>query len=129
MFQLHNVPNKLVSIWSRLLQFVKRVEHFKRAPASHVFVLMISAEQRNRKSYAVPVQCVPYVGLKENDVRNLVSVLCRQMIHYGMKISGMFNDHNCLKFILMIRVCKLWGIQLPVYKGIHTSPFCTLDSM
>jgi len=64
---------------------------------------MISAEQRNRKPYAVPVQCVPYV---ENDIRNLVSVLCRKMIHYGMKISGIFNDHNCLKFILMIMVCK-----------------------
>ena len=46
MFHLYNVSNKLVSIRSRLLQFVKRIEHFRRVPASHVFVLMISAEQR-----------------------------------------------------------------------------------
>ncbi|XP_065905627.1 uncharacterized protein [Dysidea avara] len=92
LFQLHNVPNKLTSIRSRLLQFVKRVEHFKRVPASHVFVLMISAEQRNRKPYAVPVQCVPYAGLKEKDIRNLVSALCRQMIQYGMKVSGFVSD-------------------------------------
>ena len=80
MFHLHNVSNKLVSIRSRLLQFVKRVEHFRRVPASHVFALMISAEQRNRKPYTVPVQCAPYVGQKENDICNLVSALYRQMI-------------------------------------------------
>ena len=105
LFQLHNVPNKLTSIRSRLLQFVKRVEHFKRVPASHVFVLMISAEQRNRKPYAVPVQCVPYAGLKEKDIRNLVSALCRQMIQYGMKVSGMFNGCYVTIFIIFSRVC------------------------
>ena len=103
LFQPYNVPSKLASIRSRLLQFVKRVEHFKRVPASHIFVLMISAEQRNKKPYAVPVQCVPYAGLKESDMRNLVSTLCRNMIQCGMKVSGMFNGYCMTQiFILMI---------------------------
>jgi len=102
LFRLHNIPSKLSNIRSRLLQFVKRVWHFKREPASHVFVLMISAEQRNRKPYAVPVQCVPNAGLKEKDIRGLVSALCSQMTQFGMKVAGMFNSRwvAIVKFFL-----------------------------
>lgn len=62
--------------------------HFKRTPATHIFVLMISFELRDKKPYALPVQCLPYAGLKAVDIRRLVSALCRKIMSYGMKISG-----------------------------------------
>lgn len=37
----------------------------------------------NRKPYALPVQCVPYAGLKE-----VIARLCEAMNSYGMKGEG-----------------------------------------
>jgi len=34
----------------------------KRTAATHLFVVMISPEGRQRKPYALPIQCVPYTG-------------------------------------------------------------------
>ena len=87
-FQCHNLPRKLVSIRKRLHDFVKRVVHFRWKPATHGFVFMISSALRNQKPYALPVQCLPYAGLKESDIRRLVSALVRKMISCGMEVSG-----------------------------------------
>lgn len=91
MFYEHNTASKLTSIRTRLLAFIKRVEHFRRTPATHVFVLMLSSDLRVKKPYALPVQCLPYVGLKEVDIRKLITDLCKAMISYGMKVSGMYQ--------------------------------------
>ena len=69
-------------------QFINRITHFKRAPATHVFVFIISSELRDKKPYALPVQCLPYAGLKEVDICCLVSALCGKMMSYEMKVSG-----------------------------------------
>jgi len=90
LFQQNNVAGKVTSICQRLLQFTKRITYFKRTPATHVFVFMISPEQRDRKPYAIPVQCVPYSGLKEGDIRTLVSALCKKMKSFNMKVSGKY---------------------------------------
>ena len=42
-----------------------RITHFKRIPATHIFVLMISSDTRDKKPYALPVQWFPYAGLKK----------------------------------------------------------------
>jgi len=88
LFERNNVAAKLTSIGERLLKFTKRLTYFRREPATHVFVFMISPESRDRKPYAVPVQCLPYSGLKEVDMRSLVSALCLKMKSYDMKVSG-----------------------------------------
>ena len=55
------------------------------------FVLMSSSELCNKKPYAVPVQCIPYAGLKEVDIRKLVFTFCKEMKnHHGMKAAGMY---------------------------------------
>ncbi len=41
----------------------------KRTPASHVFVLMISSEQRRVKPYAIPIQCLPYTSMDHTTMR------------------------------------------------------------
>jgi len=53
-----------------------------------MFVLMISPAHRRKKPYAIPVQCVPYQGLKEKDIRRLVSELVKVMKQHGMKVIG-----------------------------------------
>ena len=88
MYQSCNVPRRLTEIRQKLCDLSKRVMHFKRVPATHVFVLMISSDFRNRKPYALPVQWFPYAGLKETDIRRLVSELCKKMVLLGMKVSG-----------------------------------------
>ena len=73
----HNLPRKLTSIRKQLSEFIRKVTHFRQKPATHIFVLMISSTLRNQKPYALPVQCVPYAGLKELDIQRLVSALVR----------------------------------------------------
>lgn len=84
----HNIPRRLGLLRQRWLEFKKRVTHFKRKPATHVFVMMVSSEPRNKKPYALPVQCVPYDGLKESEIRSLVSKLVKEMVRLGMKVAG-----------------------------------------
>ena len=88
LFQSHNVPTKLTKIRSKLGKIVKRIAHFRRDTATHVFVLMVSSETREKKPYSLPVQCIPYAGLKEAELRRLVSNLCKEMTSLGLKVSG-----------------------------------------
>lgn len=82
-----NIPRKLSSIRERLLEVTQRVFRFKDVAASHVFVMMISSELRNKKPYAVPIQCLPYAGLKETDMRSMV---VQEMVKQGMKVAGKY---------------------------------------
>ena len=80
MFQQRNIPRRLTQIRKKLCDLHKRITHFKRIRATHIFVLMISSDTRNKKPYALPVQWFPYAGLKETDIRRLISNLCSKMI-------------------------------------------------
>ena len=114
--QRHNLPRKLTSIRKRLHDFVKRTVHFRRKPATHVFVFMISSALRNQKPYALPVQCLPYAGLKESDIRRLVSALVREMISCGMEVSGKAPFTPVISYIhvpiylILHRFCQQWGV-------------------
>ena len=77
LFHQSNVPRKLAQIREKLCELT-----------THIFVLMISSDVRDKKPYALPVQWFPYAGLKEFDIRRLVSELCKKMISLGMKVSG-----------------------------------------
>jgi len=90
-FVENNVARKLTKIRERLLAFHRRTVHFRRSPASHVFVFMLSSDLRDRKPYALPVQCLPYGGLKEVDMRRLITDLCRTMVSFGMNVSGTYT--------------------------------------
>ena len=85
-----NLPQKLSSIRSRLCDFTKGLFHFKRVPASHIFCVMISSELRKCKPYAIPVQCLPYAALKEQDIRQIVNNLIEEMVKLGMKVAGRY---------------------------------------
>lgn len=51
---------------------------------------MVSSDARDKKPYALPVQWLPYAGLKEEDIHRLISDLCNKMVSLGMKVSGIF---------------------------------------
>ena len=46
-----NFPRKLSSFREQAVQFLKKSMKFKRNPATHVLVVMISPEERNKKPY------------------------------------------------------------------------------
>ena len=62
----------------------------RRIPATHLLVFMISPESRDKKPYAIPVQCIPYSGMSENTIRDLANHLIAEMTSRGMKVAGMF---------------------------------------
>ena len=65
-----NFPSQLSSIRKRL---AKGVIRHQRTAASHILVFMISTEDRTKKPYALPIQCVPYKGLSDSKVRDLAN--------------------------------------------------------
>ena len=96
----HNLPRKLCSIREKRIDMIKRTIRFRRQPATHVFVIMISSEFRDRKPYALPVQCVPYSGLKEKDIRRLANELIKVMVLYGMNVAGKLQCMRLLSLYL-----------------------------
>lgn len=101
-----NLSRKLGSIRTNLTEFIKGIYKFKRVPATHAFVFMISSALRNKKPYALPIQCVPYTSLKEVDMRRLINTIVQEMVSLGMKVAGMLYTHNYAVFLYKsILVC------------------------
>ena len=73
---------------SNLTEVVKGLYKFKQTPATHVFVYMVSSALRNRKPYALPIQCIPYSSLKEGDMRKMIDAIVGEMVSLGMKVAG-----------------------------------------
>ena len=57
-FLVLNAPQRLSQLRKKMLVFLQGLYRFHRQAATHIFVLMISPEQRDSKPYALPVQCV-----------------------------------------------------------------------
>jgi hypothetical protein len=58
-----NLPRRLTSLRKRLTLITKALCRHKRTATTHVFVFMIGTEDRAKKLYSLPVQCIPYKGL------------------------------------------------------------------
>ena len=84
-----NLARRLTDVRVKFADFVKRLFRFKCSPATPIFLLMISSELRNHKPYALPVQCLPYAGMKEVDIRHLINSLIQEMVNLGMIVRGM----------------------------------------
>ena len=86
--QEQNLPRILSDLRERLVFLVKGIARFRRTAATHLFVVMISSELRNKKPYALPIQCLPYAGLKESDIRTVVVNVVKEMKSRRMKVRG-----------------------------------------
>ena len=104
---------KNVSLWitnlrSELTEFMKILTRHQRTAATHGLVVMISTEVQNRKLYALPVQCLPYKGLKDSEIRDIGNKVIQEMHNWGMKVAGMF--HNCMSVYV-------WLLTLSMREG------------
>lgn len=72
-FNREYLPCKLDSVRTAAEELIKGVTRQQRIAATHCLVIMISPEERNEKPYAFPVQCLPYKGLKDRQVREITN--------------------------------------------------------
>ena len=63
----------------------------KRTAATHILVIMISTECRSRKPYALPIQCVSYVGMTVSQMRTILNRVVSAMKERGMDINGVWR--------------------------------------
>lgn len=108
-FVTSNMASQLCSLRGKLEIFVKGVYRYRRTAATHILVIMISPEERNRKPYALPVQCMPYVGLGDMEVRVITDKVIQEMTNRGMKVAGAFS------------LCKIKSFSCYVSKSISTN--------
>lgn len=79
-----NLARRLLSLRQQMITYVKPVSRYRRNPASHLLVIMISTEDRRRKPYAMPVQCIAYRSLKDAKVRSIGNKVVQEMHKRGM---------------------------------------------
>lgn len=88
--QLPVVPNW--RLWVKespgYLQYLRNLFKKKRTCATHIMVFMVADEQRNSKPYAIPVQYIPYKGIRDQEVRDLTKGIKVQMTNADLKVVG-----------------------------------------
>ena len=84
-----NIPSQVAEI-RKLTNFIKNVTRHRRTPATHILVFMISTEDRQKKPYALPVQCLPYKGIGDTKVRELANKIIREMVKRKMNVAGRY---------------------------------------
>ena len=84
-----NIARRIATLQENLKLFVKGLSKHTRNAATHIWVVMISPEERNQKPYALPVQCLSYTGMTTLQARQLVNKIVRQMHNHGMDVAGM----------------------------------------
>ena len=84
-----NIARQLSGIRETATTLSRDLSRHKRVSATHIFVMMISCEQRNVKPYSLPVQCLPYHSINQQKLRQLISKLVKEMTSRGMKVAGL----------------------------------------
>ena len=80
--------NRIAANFARQLRCFQDKATDIRTLATHILVVMISPEDRNRKPYAIPVQCLAYTFLIDGVVRRIFDALIKEMVHRDMTIAG-----------------------------------------
>jgi len=88
-----NIPSQLCTFRHKLVSFIKGVTRHQRTPATHILVFMISTEDRRRKPYALPVQCIPYVGLGDAKICELANNIITEMVKRKMNVAGNYYKY------------------------------------
>lgn len=97
-YESRNVPRQLATIRARSASFLKDATRYHRVAATHIFVIMISPEDRSRKPYALPIQCLPYVGMPERTARELTNKVVKEMVARNMSVAGIilwYSNYEC----------------------------------
>lgn len=92
-----NIARRLSNMRDTVTSIIRDLSRHQRAVATPIFVFMISSEQREAKPYyALPVQCISYKSINQQQMRHLVSSLINEMTSRGMKIAGEFISYRCI---------------------------------
>ena len=83
-----NFPMKVRLFKENCCKFLDSVVKYRRTPATHCLVFMISPEGRLKKPYALPIQCLAYHSLSDEKVRQLSQSVVKEMSKRGMKVAG-----------------------------------------
>ena len=83
-----NIVRRLTKLRPRLTEFMKQSTRQRQVAASHVLVIMISPEDRSKKPYGLPVECIPYAGMSHQTLRRLLNSLVKEMIDRNMSVVG-----------------------------------------
>ena len=89
-----NIPRQVTTMCQKVYPFIRRVTRHKRTAATHILVFMISPEERRKKPYAIPIQCIPYKSLTDAKARELANKIICEMVKRDMKIGGMYYIIN-----------------------------------
>ena len=93
---LQNMSKELADYFRNL--FVK-----KRQPAAtHVLIIMVPEERRNRKPYSLPVQYVPYHTIRDQYMRDLSKSVKLKMTELGMTTVGKYSNDVPLRTFALI---------------------------
>ena len=87
------------------LQYLRNLFKKKRTCATHVIVFMVADEQRNSKPYAIPIQYVPYKGIRDQKVRDLTKEIKVQMTNAHLKVVGKL--HIFFKIDIVVEIWTL----------------------
>jgi len=110
-----NIPPRLEHLRNSLKSFIKVLSRQKRQAASHMFVFMISCDKRDKKPYALPVQCVPCRSLTIDKLRELLNRLITEMNTRGMKIAGIHvhvHIQYMYRYVLKFSISCISSIDL-----------------
>lgn len=86
----HDVNKDLQEFRTSLILYTKQLFMKKRVAATHLMVFMIVDKSRNRKPYGLPVQVMPFKGMKDSKLWELYEELRKVMVGLGMTVVG--ND-------------------------------------
>ena len=89
-----NIPSQLSNVRQKLVSYIKGVTRHQRTQATHILVFMISSEERRKKPYALPMQCVPYKTLTDSKIRSLANEIVSKMKKRKMNVAGIML-YNC----------------------------------
>ena len=82
------IKENMKKLYRKYQGYLRDLYKKKRQAASHVMVIMVSEEKRDRKPYAMPVQYVPYRNIRDQYVRDLLVELKREMVKLEMDVVG-----------------------------------------
>ena len=82
MFYLYLMSLKLTSVYLSKDSIVTKEKQ------QLVFLIMISAEDRIVKPYALPIQLISYTGLEQTKVRAIINGVVAEMTRREMKVAG-----------------------------------------
>ena len=105
-----NPKDYVKSVKAEYATYLKNLFKKKRTAATHILVIAIADEQRNRKPYALPVQYLPYKSLRDKDVRGLTEPIKASLTEAGLHVIGKVINGAEFKHCLLV-----WKIAVVIW--------------